>query len=104
MMRIIDGDVRSPPQIAAELGMVGKFTGDAELLKSVEKAVNGNMDVVKKILRTGKQGPVMHLVGIIMRQTQNKADPVIIKHLIEEQVKKVKIDPKDLGKSDDDEK
>lgn len=62
--------------------MVGKVETNAELEKATQDVVNSNIEIVKKILRTGKQGPVMHLVGVVMKNTQNKADPVIVKHLI----------------------
>lgn len=83
MMRIIDGDQRQPSQIAAELGMTGKVEMNKELMAQVKEVVETNPDVVKKVLKSGKQGPVMHLVGKIMKSNSNKVDPVMVKHLLE---------------------
>lgn len=102
MMRIIDGDQRLPSQIAAELGMTGKVELSKELIAQVKEVVDSNPEVVKKVIKSGKQGPVMHLVGIIMKAHGNRADPVMIKHMIEQEIKKVKIDPKDLKSDEDD--
>lgn len=68
----------------------------------MREVVETNPDVVKKIIKTGKQGPVMHLVGIIMKSSGNRADPVMIKHMLEQEIKKVRIDPKDLKSDEDD--
>lgn len=45
----------------------------------------------------------MHLVGLVMKATKKRGDPVIIKFLIEEEIAKIKIDPKDLVVSSDEE-
>ena len=104
MMMIIDGDLRNPAKIAAELGMVGKVTTDIELQNEAKKCVAEQKNLVKKILRTGKQGPVMHLVGIVMRVTNGKGDPVMIKHLLQEEIKKVKLTQQEMDETDDDDK
>jgi Asp-tRNA(Asn)/Glu-tRNA(Gln) amidotransferase B subunit len=85
--------------------MVGKVTTDTELQKEAKKVVDANMEIVKKVRKTGKQGPVMHLVGLVMKSTKKRGDPVIIKFLVEEEIAKAKIDPKELeGVTDEEEK
>jgi|LakMenE01Jun11ns_1017448.scaffolds.fasta_scaffold9414630_1 Asp-tRNA(Asn)/Glu-tRNA(Gln) amidotransferase B subunit len=83
--------------------MVGKVTTDKELQQEAKKVVDANIDLVKRVRKTGKQGPVMHLVGLVMKSTKKRGDPVMIKFLIEEEIAKVKIDPKDLAEVTDEE-
>lgn len=58
--------------------------------------------MVKKIIKKGKQGPLMHLVGIIMKQNNNRVDPVFVKHLLSEEIKRVKLDPSEVTSEEED--
>jgi len=44
----------------------------------------------------------MHLVGQIMKQNNNRADPVFLKHLLNEEIKKIKLDPTEITSDEDD--
>ena len=33
-------------------------------------------------MKSGKQGPIMHLVGIVMKNNKNNADPSAVKDII----------------------
>lgn len=57
----------------------------------MRECVKQHQDIVQKVARTKNQGPLMHLVGILMKQNQGKADPVMIKHLLQEEIKKVEV-------------
>lgn len=46
---------------------------------------------MQKVARTGNQGPLMHLVGLLMKKNPGKADPVMVKHLLMEEIKKVEV-------------
>jgi len=47
------------------------------------------MDIAIKIKKTGKTGPVMHLVGKVMKKYNNRADPLAVKQLIEDEIKRL---------------
>lgn len=47
-----------------------------------------SQDIVLKIQKTGKTGPVMALVGKVMQLLNKRGDPVQIKMLIEHELKK----------------
>jgi Asp-tRNA(Asn)/Glu-tRNA(Gln) amidotransferase B subunit len=87
MMMIIDGDEREPKTIAVTLGFVGQVQTSEELKLACEQVISENADVVHKIIKTGRPGPAMHLVGKVMKLTERKGDPVIIKALIEDIIK-----------------
>ena len=88
MMMIIDGDARTPKQIADDLGMTGSVDSSS-LATDITQIVHENMDIATKIKKTGKQGPIMHLVGKIMKKHNNRVDPQTVKKLIEEEISKL---------------
>ena len=102
MMRVIDGDERMPSVIAAEFGLTGKVELSQELLQQCKDVVAKNPSAVKKVIKKNKQGPLMHLVGQIMKQNNNRADPVFVKHLLNEEIKKIKLDPTEITSDEDD--
>ena len=59
---IIDGDTRSPTEIAKNKNLLGTNTGMA-YEKFIEEVISSNKSTVDKIKETGKDGPVMFLVG-----------------------------------------
>ena len=101
MMRVIDGDERMPSVIAAEFGLTGKVESSGELLQQVKDAITKNHSAVKKVIKKNKQGPLMHLVGVVMKQNNNRADPVFIKHLLNEEIKKIRLDPTEITSDED---
>jgi Asp-tRNA(Asn)/Glu-tRNA(Gln) amidotransferase B subunit len=88
MMRIVDGDVRLPSAIAHELGFIGGVVASEEIQEKVMTIIAQNSNIVDKIIKTGKTGPIMALVGQVMQATNRRGDPVLIKHLINEQIAK----------------
>ena len=102
MMRIIDGDERSPSVIAAEFGLTGKVELSQELLQQVRDVITQNHSAVKKVIKKNKQGPLMHLVGIVMKKNNNRADPVFVKHLLNEEIKRIRLDPTDATSDEED--
>lgn len=44
----------------------------------------------------------MHLVGIVMKKNNNRADPVFVKHLLNEEIKKIRLDPTDATSDEED--
>jgi len=43
----------------------------------------------------------MHLVGVVMKRNNNRADPVFIKHLLVEEIKRIKLDPTEVTSDED---
>lgn len=61
---IVDGDVRSPLEIATEKGMLGSSSTAAVDYESIiAEVLSQNQKTVDKIKESGKDGPVMFLVG-----------------------------------------
>lgn len=76
MMLVIDGDTRTPLTIAQELGFVGDAISDQDVLRAVQTVLAQSQDIVLKIQKTGKTGPVMALVGKVMQLLNKRGDPV----------------------------
>lgn len=87
-MMMVDGDSRRPSALAQELGFVGAALTKDDLQAAVLEILAKNKDIVSKIKKTGKMGPVMALVGQVMQHLNKRGDPVCIKDLIETELKK----------------
>jgi len=85
MKRIVDGETKMPSEIAKESGFVGEVVTSDEVKKAVANAIQENSDIVKKI-KDGNRGPLMSLVGKVMRATNRRADPVVVKYLLEQEL------------------
>jgi len=84
---LIEND--QPPQTLAEERNLLSISEKSELLGLVREAINENPKAVEDFLR-GKDKAIMFLVGWVMRKTKGKADPNILKELIERQIKEAK--------------
>jgi Asp-tRNA(Asn)/Glu-tRNA(Gln) amidotransferase B subunit len=86
MMKVIDGDKRSPKEIAEELGYVGETITTERLSNAVDEIIFKNKEIVSKIIKTGKTGPTMALVGQVMELLNKRGDPKMIKVLIDDAI------------------
>ena len=78
---IIDGDVREPYTIAKEKGMLGSGN-EVDFTKIIAEVIATNKTTVDKIKESGKDGPIMFLVGQVMKKTNKQGDPQEILKLI----------------------
>jgi len=46
--------------------------------------------IVEKVLRTGKTGPVMSLVGSVMQNLNKRGDPKLIQQMIKASIEEMK--------------
>ena len=92
MFKIIDGDKRMPAEIAEELGIKGGNVTGNEIKDVVDKVTEENQAIIIKVIETGKDGPVMSLVGKVMKAVNRKGDPIEIRIMIEEAIEKRKND------------
>ena len=60
---IIDGDQRSPSEIAQEKNKLVSSDSQVNYDQIIEEVLQANKSTVQKIKETGKDGPVMFLVG-----------------------------------------
>ena len=72
--QIIDGDQRDPEVIAREKGVLsgGDGPSSSSSLKFdgfIDEVLTANKATVEKIRESGKDGPVMFLVGQVMKKT-----------------------------------
>ena len=72
--QIIDGDQRDPEVIAREKGVLSEADGpsSSSSLKFdgfIDEVLTANKTTVDKIRESGKDGPVMFLVGQVMKKT-----------------------------------
>ena len=86
MMKVIDGDKRSPKEIAEALGYVGEAITTEKLSNAVNEIILKNKEIVQKIIKTGKTGPTMALVGQVMELLNKRGDPKMIKVLIDDAI------------------
>lgn len=56
-----------------------------EVVLEVKKVIEANPKLVEKI-RGGARGPIMSLVGSVMRATNRRSDPVVVKFLIQQEL------------------
>jgi len=77
--QIIDGDLRDPEVIAREKGVLsegdGPSTSSLNFDGFIEEVLTANKSTVDKIRESGKDGPVMFLVGQVMKKTNKQGDP-----------------------------
>ena len=78
---IIDGDKRDPNEIAKEKGMISSGT-EVDFNKIIAEVIAANKTTVDKIKDSGKDGPIMFLVGQVMKKTNKQGDPQEILKLI----------------------
>mmetsp|Transcript_80945 Transcript_80945/g.112115 ORF Transcript_80945/g.112115 Transcript_80945/m.112115 type:complete len:96 (+) Transcript_80945:244-531(+) len=76
-MTMIDSeDKLDPHELATKLGYIGGVKITDEMLETlVNETIEKNQKIVAKILKTGKSGPVMSLVGQVIKATDKKGDP-----------------------------
>ena len=70
--QIIDGDERDPEVIAREKGVLSEGDGPSSSVDFdafIEDVLQANKSTVSKIRDSGKDGPVMFLVGQVMKKT-----------------------------------
>jgi Asp-tRNA(Asn)/Glu-tRNA(Gln) amidotransferase B subunit len=90
MMRIIDNDLRTPTEIANDLGFTGAVISNAEVKAAVEDIISKNPQIIQKIIKTGNMGPAMSLVGKVMDAVNRKGDPIVIQSLIKDKIAEIK--------------
>ncbi|MFH1504894.1 MAG: Asp-tRNA(Asn)/Glu-tRNA(Gln) amidotransferase subunit GatB [Candidatus Omnitrophota bacterium] len=64
-----------------------QISGEDELDIFIEEAIKGNSKAVKEYLE-GKQQAIMFLVGQVMKKTKGKANPKVIKEMLERRLKR----------------
>ncbi|UCC95095.1 MAG: Asp-tRNA(Asn)/Glu-tRNA(Gln) amidotransferase subunit GatB [Candidatus Omnitrophota bacterium] len=75
-------------RVIEEEGLV-QVSGHQELQRFIEEALSQNPKPVQEYLG-GKQQAIQFLVGQVMRKTQGKANPKVVRELLEESLKKHK--------------
>ena len=98
MMQIVDGDKRMPSEIAEDMGLLGGQTTGSEIAEAVKEVTDNNEPIIIKVIKTGKEGPIMSLVGKVMKAVNRKGDPIEIRILIEEVIEEKKKEQGDNGK------
>ena len=83
---MIEGDQRMPDEIARTSGFVGEQMTPADVEQACREIIEGNKAIVDKVIATGRDGPVMALVGQVMKKLNRRGDPVQIRHTIEQQI------------------
>jgi len=76
---------RSAKEIIKEKGLEEKI-GEEELLSLIREAMQQNEEVVEKY-RSGKTSVIGVLIGTVMRLSRGKADPQMVKKILEEKLK-----------------
>lgn len=89
MTRIIDGDEDTPTQIADKLGLIGDEISLQDVQDVIDQVLEEKKTIVQKILRTGKTGPVMSLVGSVMQKLNKRGDPKLIQQMIAASIKEM---------------
>ena len=84
MYYVVDGDKRSPKDIAEISGLLG--AGDVDVKGIVKKVIEEEFVTVNKIKKTKQTGPIMYLVGQVMKKLNRHGDPEEIKELIEDEL------------------
>ncbi len=70
---IVDGDLRDPEIIASEKGLL--VTESINYDSHIEDVLVSNKVTVEKIKESGKDGPIMFLVGQVMKKVNKQGDP-----------------------------
>lgn len=89
MMRIIDGEEKTPIEIAKEHGYLGGPISDKDLEDICEQILKENDAIVKKIKNTGNAGPVQALVGAVMKKTNRRGEPKKIFGILNDKIGKL---------------
>lgn len=84
MSNISDGDQRTPLEIAQDKGYIQTSSSDA-LLPLVKQYIAENPDKVE-LIRAGKDGLIGFFVGEIRKRSGAKADPLVLRKLILEEL------------------
>lgn len=82
--RIIDGETRDPLTIAEAENLLESSDQQSNNTFDIiiDEVLSGNKATVDKIKESGKDGPVMFLVGQVMKKINKKGDPQEIQKLI----------------------
>lgn len=83
---IIDGDERLPTEIAADMGFTGEVVIPQDLKDAAADVVKNNPEIVEQIWQTHKSSPIMALVNKVTESLNRKCDPVMIRHLLNEEI------------------
>lgn len=70
-----------PQQIVVDKGLE-QVSGDADLEPIAQKVIDENPDAVEKI-RAGKSATIQFLVGQVMKETRGRANPGVVRELLE---------------------
>ena len=79
-----------PSEIAEDMGILGGKAENSEIEDAVKEVTEQNTVIMDKVIKTGKDGPVMSLVGKVMKAVNRRGDPVEIRAMIEEAIEKRK--------------
>merc|ERR1712107_287618 len=89
-MGIVDGDDRSPKEIAEDLGLVGQVVVSEDVKSATNRVLASNAEVLDQCLRDDDERPLMKIVTQVMsdlnpnqrwRGDYRVGDPVCIKDL-----------------------
>jgi Asp-tRNA(Asn)/Glu-tRNA(Gln) amidotransferase B subunit len=73
MYAIIDGEQKTPEEIARIRGLLG--AKDTDIRDVIHKVMEKEFVTVNKIKNTKARGPIMFLVGQVMKQLNRHGDP-----------------------------
>lgn len=86
----VDGSKESVRKLAEKLDFLAPALSNQEVEEAIDQVMKEQAQVVQKILKTGKTGPVMALVGQSMKKLNKRGDPKVIQGLIEERLDRLK--------------
>lgn len=86
----VDGSKESVRKLAEKLDFLAPALSNQEVEEAIDQVMKEHAQVVQKILKTGKTGPVMALVGQSMKKLNKRGDPKVIQGLIEERLDRLK--------------
>ena len=90
MRKIIDGDSETPTVIADKLGLTGDAMTDEVMDDKIIEVLEEKKKIVDKIIKTGKTGPLMSLVGSVMQKLNKRGDPKLIQRKLTDHIEKMK--------------
>lgn len=79
--KIIDGDQRTPREMAKNDGLLNS-TESVDIDSTIQLVLEKNKSTVEKIKASGKEGPIMFLVGQVMKELKNSGDAKEITSMI----------------------
>lgn len=65
-----------PSEIAEDMGLMGGEARSREVADAVREVTRQNTGIMDKVISTGNNGPVMSLVGKVMKAVNRRGDPV----------------------------